>query len=79
VRTATKMIIEAVTSKKCELLSLDILQQRLHGHLRKKRFLLVIDNLLGRWISVLGISEALADSWRERKQGSHHYSTRKSV
>ena len=45
VRKATKMIIEAVTSKKCELLSLDILQQRLHDHLHKKHFLLVIDNL----------------------------------
>ncbi|CAD6203450.1 unnamed protein product [Miscanthus lutarioriparius] len=45
VRKATKMIIEAVTSQKCELLSLDILQQRLHAHLHKKHFLLVIDNL----------------------------------
>jgi hypothetical protein len=45
VRKATKMIIEAVTSQKCELLSLDILQQRLHDHLHKKHFLLVIDNL----------------------------------
>ncbi|KAJ1297348.1 hypothetical protein BS78_01G368600 [Paspalum vaginatum] len=45
VRIATKMIIESVTRQKCELLSLDILQQRLRDHLREKRFLLVIDNL----------------------------------
>ncbi|CAD6211021.1 unnamed protein product [Miscanthus lutarioriparius] len=45
VRKATKTIIEAVTSQKCELLSLDILQQQLHDHLHKKHFLLVIDNL----------------------------------
>ncbi|WVZ56777.1 hypothetical protein U9M48_007262 [Paspalum notatum var. saurae] len=42
---ATKMIIESLSRKKCELLSLDILQQRLRDHLREKRFLLVIDNL----------------------------------
>ena len=67
VRTATKMIIEAVTSKKCELLSLDILQQRLHGHLRKKRFLLVIDNL---WADGFQFWEFLRPSLTAGEKGS---------
>jgi hypothetical protein len=45
VKVPTKMIIEAVTRQKCELLSLDILQQRLPEHLHKMWFLLVIDNI----------------------------------
>jgi hypothetical protein len=45
VSVSTKMIIEAVTGQKCDLPSLDILQQRLCEHLHTMRFLLVIDNI----------------------------------
>lgn len=67
VRTATKMIIESVTSQKCELLSLDILQQRLREHLRKKRFLLVIDNL---WAEGFQFWEFLRPSLIAGEEGS---------
>ncbi|CAN6325359.1 unnamed protein product [Urochloa humidicola] len=64
---ATKMIIEAVTSKKCEPLSLDILQQRLRGYLRNKRFLLVIDNL---WAEGFQFWEFLRPSLTAGEKGS---------
>ncbi|KAL6648232.1 hypothetical protein ACP70R_012456 [Stipagrostis hirtigluma subsp. patula] len=67
VRTATKMIIEAVTGQKCDLLSLDILQQRLREHLRKRRFLLVIDNL---WAEGFHFWEFLRPSLMAREEGS---------
>ncbi|OEL18501.1 putative disease resistance protein RGA3, partial [Dichanthelium oligosanthes] len=66
-RIATKMIIEAVTSKKCELLSLDILQQRLGDHLCKKRFLLVIDNI---WAEGFQFWEFLRPSLITGEKGS---------
>lgn len=67
VRRATKMIIEAVTSKKCDLLSLDILQQRLREHLSKGRFLLVIDNL---WAEGFQFWESLRPSLIFGEKGS---------
>ncbi|XP_072976243.1 putative disease resistance protein RGA3 [Typha angustifolia] len=44
VSIATKLIIEAITSKRCDHLSLDILQSRLAEHLCKNKFLLVLDD-----------------------------------
>lgn len=67
IRKATKMIIEAVTNQKCELLSLDILQQRLHDHLHKKQFLLVIDNL---WAESFQFWEFLRPSLTGGAEGS---------
>ncbi|CAL4922429.1 unnamed protein product [Urochloa decumbens] len=67
VRRATKMIIEAVTRQKCDLLSLDILQQRLREHLSEKRFLLVIDNL---WAEGFQFWESLRPSLFTGKEGS---------
>ncbi|RCV45011.1 hypothetical protein SETIT_9G419800v2 [Setaria italica] len=67
VRVATKTIIEAVTRQKCELLSLDILQQRLREHLRKRRFLLVIDNL---WAEGFQFWESLRPSLIAGEEGS---------
>ncbi|XP_062211099.1 putative disease resistance protein RGA3 [Phragmites australis] len=67
VRRATKMIIEAVTEQKCEFLSLDILQQRLGEHLRKMRFLLVIDNL---WAEGFQFWEFLKPSLIAGEKGS---------
>ncbi|CAL4914177.1 unnamed protein product [Urochloa decumbens] len=67
VRVATKTIIEAVTRQKCELLSLDILQQRLRDHLRKRRFLLVIDNL---WAEGFQFWELLRPSLIAGNEGS---------
>ncbi|CAL4939171.1 unnamed protein product [Urochloa decumbens] len=67
VRMATKMIIEAVTSKKCDLLSLDILQQRLRDYLRKKRFLMVIDDL---WAEGFQFWEFLRPSLTAGEKGS---------
>ncbi|CAN6295260.1 unnamed protein product [Urochloa humidicola] len=67
VMVATKMIIEAVTGKKCELLSLDILQQRLRNYLRKKRFFLVIDNL---WAEGFQFWEFLKPSLTAGEKGS---------
>ncbi|KAF8731208.1 hypothetical protein HU200_016532 [Digitaria exilis] len=67
VRTATKMIIESVVGQKCDLLSLEILQQRLREHLRKKRFLLVIDNL---WAEGFQFWEFLRPSLTAGEKGS---------
>lgn len=67
VRVATRTIIEAVTRQKCELLSLDILQQRLREHLRKRKFLLVIDNL---WAEGFQFWESLRPSLIAGDEGS---------
>jgi hypothetical protein len=64
VRRATKMIIEAVTRQKCDLLSLDILQQKLREHLSQRRFLLVIDNL---WAEGFQFWESLRPSFAGEK------------
>ncbi|XP_062213756.1 putative disease resistance protein RGA3 [Phragmites australis] len=66
-RVATKKIIEALTSQKCELLSLDILQQRLLELLRKRMFLLVIDNL---WAEGFQFWESLRPSLIAGEKGS---------
>ncbi|GJN08002.1 hypothetical protein PR202_ga25886 [Eleusine coracana subsp. coracana] len=67
VKAATKMIIEAVTGKKCKHLSLDILQQQLRDHLRKKRFMLVIDNV---WAKGFQFWEFLKPSLTVGEEGS---------
>ncbi|TVU47226.1 hypothetical protein EJB05_06818, partial [Eragrostis curvula] len=66
-RQATKMIIQAVTRQKCDLLSLDILQQRLREHLSKMKFLLVIDNL---WVEGAQFWESLKPSLLAGEKGS---------
>ncbi|GJN31336.1 hypothetical protein PR202_gb19724 [Eleusine coracana subsp. coracana] len=66
-KAATKMIIEAVTGKKCKHLSLDILQEQLRDHLRKKQFMLVIDNV---WAKGFQFWEFLKPSLTVGEEGS---------
>jgi hypothetical protein len=67
VSVATRMIIEAVTRQKCDLLSLDILQQRLCEHLHTMRFLLVIDNI---WAKSFQFWEFLKPALTGGEEGS---------